>query len=55
MLLAYLGQKRSNGKQLIRENSGKDLASELLEIETEYGMIKEKQVKVTHRRLTIVP
>jgi len=53
MMLAFLGQKKSAGKHLIKESSARDLASDLSEIETMFGAIKEKQVRLTKQVLHI--
>ena len=47
MMLAFLGQKKTAGKHLLKEATAKDFTSELQEIENEFGMIKEKQMRVT--------
>ena len=43
-MLAFMGQKKSAGKHLIKESSARDLANDLGEIEAMFGQIKEKQV-----------
>ena len=55
MMLAFLGQKKNTGKHLLKDNSTKDLLTELQEIESDFGMIKEKQVRLTQRKLLITP
>lgn len=53
MMLAFLGQKKSAGKHLIKESSVRDLANELTEVEAQFGYIKEKQVRLTRHALHI--
>lgn len=47
MMLAFMGQKKSAGKHLIKESSTRDLGNDLSEIEAMFGSIKEKQVRLT--------
>jgi len=55
MLLAFLGQKKTQTLHLLKEPSMKDLTTELADMETEFGAIKEKQIRLTHKKLSITP
>jgi len=40
---------------LIKDNSVRDFATDLYELETDFGIIREKQIKLTQKRLYIMP
>lgn len=43
MMLAFLGQKKTGGKSILKEvSSVSDYVGQLMEIEADYGNIKEK-------------
>lgn len=55
MMLTLLGQKKATGKTLLKDNV-RDLNSDLVDLEAEaFGVIREKQVKITQKKLVITP
>jgi len=53
LMLAFLGQKKPAGKHLIKESAAHDLQNDLLQVQSHFGVIKEKQVRYSKHKLYI--